>query len=192
MRRSALILVTLTIINSVSTGPAEASSPASRARVNTVIGTGAWASPLGARSTCSQIATATVACSHDATSISIGVETCVGEGTTLPLVKVTVTCHAELSGITSGAGVATGEQAAVGCNTLGIQTGRLDFSDTQGNSYPPATVTIVNIGGHANFFGEAVDASGIAVAHTEGTFELACGSPVNSLRGAFTGSYTLL
>ena len=107
-----------------------------------------------------------------------------------PGVTVLITCHAHLSAITSG----SGKQLSGGiyaCSTLGIMSGTLSFSDAVFGAYPSVPVTIVNSGGTAKFFGEALNADGTIAATTSGTFTLACGS-TETLHGAFSGTYNLI
>ncbi len=66
--------------------------------------------------------------------------------------------------------------------------GTLTFTDATGTEYV-VDVTIVNVGGAAEFFGENVNAAGVVLARTEGTFTMACGSPNSAVRGEFHGTF---
>jgi hypothetical protein len=166
--------------------------PVTAANAGTVAGQGSWATPSGGRSTCANVGTTGIACSHGYSSHDsvTGTETCSDSLTigSAPSVTVVNPCHAALTGFTSGTGRAIGEGAGA-CVTTGVLTGTLTFGDSTGASYPPVTVSIVNVLGSAQFFGDFVNASGAVVAHAEGTFTMACGGIEI---GSFAGSYTLL
>lgn len=160
--------------------------------VNTLVGSGSWVSALGAASTCSNIGATSIACTHQATSLSSGLETCAGVTTVLPGVTLSITCHASLTGNTSGVGRTVTESGyAAACATFGITSGTLTFSDSLHRSYPSVPVTIINIAGNAEFFGQANDVGGVTVASAHGFFSLACGSPVSGINGSFSGTYSL-
>jgi hypothetical protein len=168
-----------------------ATTPA-HAAVSTLVGRGAWATPFGGRSSCSNVGTAGISCAHGYSSRDqvTGVDTCATATKVQaggPTVTIVNPCHASLGGVTAGTGRAVGETAGA-CVTSGLLTGTVSFSDSTGTPYPSIPVTIVNDGGAATFFGAYVNAASVVVATTEGTFTMACGGPA----GAFAGEYTLL
>jgi hypothetical protein len=169
---------------------APATPAANAATAAAVLGSGTWANPMGADSSCVVISGTTVACSHTADSATHSTESCAEPMQVTPGVTVLIACHAHLNASTSG----TGKQVSGGifaCSTLGIMSGTLSFSDALFGAYPPVPVTIVNNGGTAKFFGELLNADGSVAATTSGTFTLACGS-TETLHGAFSGSYDLV
>ena len=189
---TALAALAALVLLPASTAGA-ATGVGAQAGVNTLVGGGSWQSPQGAASSCGNVGATSIACTHSATSITSGVETCAGVTTVLPGVTVSITCHATLTGNSSGTGRTVTESGyAAACVTFGIDSGTVTFSDSLHRSYPSVPVTIVNNGGAAVFFGEATDVNGVKVATAQGSFTLACGSPVSGVNGSFSGTYSLV
>lgn len=167
-------------------------SPATASAATPLVASGTWNTVFGGSSQCANVGATGISCSHGYSSLDLilGIDTCVNETrvaiTPGPSVTVDNPCHAWLTGLTSGTGRALEGSAGV-CQTSGLLTGALHFSDFV-SSYPTVIVSIVNVGGHATFAGTNVNTAGVVVAKTEGTFELACGSP-DGVFGAFAGTY---
>jgi hypothetical protein len=191
MRRSYLALIGMAVLATLA--PVVAPVTAQAATASTLVGDGSWSNPLGADSSCSSISSTTVSCSHSADSARNFTETCLETANVAPGVNVDITCHASLTATSSGPGVRASEGFAPQCETLGISTGVLSFSDAVHGPYPSVPVTIVNNGGAATYFGALVNADGALIAKASGSFTLACGAPISvaGLHGAFSGSYSL-
>ena len=165
--------------------------PASPAAAEPLVTEGKWADPTGAFSWCDQVAGTTVSCYHQAHAggSQALTSTCRTESVDLGPIAVLGTCQVTLSGFSSGTGKVVTPGFAPGCTTFGFGSATLTFSDSTGVEYPPVDVTLVNVGGVATFEGNSVNAAGVTVAHAEGSFTLACGSPTETARGSFKGSY---
>jgi len=153
--------------------------------------TGAWENAQGARSSCTQVAGTTVACTHTASAggaTAPATSRCQSQGVTTGGVVVAGLCKATLVANTSGPGHAVTPGFAPGCSTFGLGTGLLTYEDANGTR--TFIVNVVNAGGTASFYGTVVDPAG-AVSTVEGGFTFACGTPDDSrVRGDFHGTFT--
>jgi hypothetical protein len=179
---SALAIATMAV-------PALPAGPASATPLAT---SGTWFDVQGANSRCEQSSGTGVTCTHyaHAGGSQALTSTCQTESVVVGPVAVVGACQVTLTGTTSGAGKVIGEDGyAPGCETSGFGAATVTFSDSTGVSYPPVPVDIVNFEGNAQFSGQVLNGAGIVVAHTEGSFTLACGSPSSGIYGTFEGTY---
>ncbi len=189
--RLAALGVLLASFLVAGTAPAHATADS---RLSTRLATATWNAGVNSFSSCSAAGPAIVECDHHASTwdYALNLQTCAylqgGGGPTAGF------CNATFDGVTSGAGVASGEGTALACDTKGVLTGTFSIGGLAG-SYPPIQVSISVDEGAGSYagVGTALGTDGYTVLFqsVRGKFTLGCGSPVRGLRGASQGTWNV-